>query len=187
MLRFVRAVSLWVAVVGFAIGIYCSAANAGTLVTAINPATGNTYYLLEADTWTASQAEAVALGGNLVTVNDQVENDWVFSTFGDGGTRNLWIGLNDASVEGDFVWVSGETSGYRNWAGPEPNNYLGLEDYVQFYPFEFGNAWNDSQDDGWGITGAIYGVVEVAPIPEPNTALLLGIGLTALAVRREKR
>ena len=159
-------------------------ANASTLATAINPVTGNTYYLLESDSWTASQAEAVLLGGNLVTVNDQAENDWVFSTFADSGTRNLWIGLNDALVEGEFVWVSGENAAYRNWASPEPNNHFGLEDYVQFYSFQYGNAWNDAQNDGMGTFGAIYGVVEVAAIPEPSTALLMAIGMAWLGMRR---
>lgn len=32
-----------------------------------NPANGHLYYLLDADTWTNSEAQAVALGGHLVT------------------------------------------------------------------------------------------------------------------------
>ena len=35
-----------------------------------NPANGHTYYLLTQNTWTASEAEAVTLGGHLVTAND---------------------------------------------------------------------------------------------------------------------
>jgi len=47
------------------------------LWTVTNPANGHSYYLLSSNTWTASQAEAAALGGNL-PINDAAENDWVF-------------------------------------------------------------------------------------------------------------
>ena len=38
-----------------------------------------------------------------------------------------------------------------------------------------------------GSFNSVYSVEAMTPVPEPNTALLLGIGLSALAVRREKR
>src|SRR5256714_10353536 len=73
----------------------------------INPANQHTYYLLSAATWTDSQAFAQSLGGNLATINDALENTWVFQTFGQ--SRDLWIGFNDQQIEGTFTWVSGET------------------------------------------------------------------------------
>ena len=76
-----------------------------------NAANGHTYYLLSPNDWTASQAEARGLGGHLVTINDAAENQWVRNTFfpltGVAEAR-LWIGLNDAANEGQFVWASGE-------------------------------------------------------------------------------
>src|SRR5262245_55208746 len=76
-----------------------------------NPANGHSYYLLNTATWTASEAEAVSLGGHLVTVNDSAENSFLLSNFSNYGgvTRALWTGLNDAAVEGTFAWTSGET------------------------------------------------------------------------------
>ena len=64
----------------------------------VNPANNHTYYLLAESPWQAAEAEAVALGGHLATINDQAEQDWMFSNFGyDGGTNHsLWIGFNDA-------------------------------------------------------------------------------------------
>jgi hypothetical protein len=67
-----------------------------------NSANGHVYYLLPQSTWSASEADAQALGGHLVTINDQAEQQWVFSTFGSyGGTdKSLWIGLREFAPEG---------------------------------------------------------------------------------------
>jgi hypothetical protein len=40
---------------------------------------------------------------------------------------------------------------------------------------------------GGGAQSFVVEVTDFSVIPEPSTALLLGIGLSALAVRREKR
>jgi hypothetical protein len=155
---------------------------AGIITSSTNPSNGNTYYLLTENTWTASQLEAVSLGGNLVTINDQAENDWVFNTFSSfgGETRSLWIGLNDAVSEGTFEWINGEPIGYLNWAAPEPNNFLGNEDYAHFYTSNYGNAWNDAQDTGTDIADRIYGVVEiVTPVPEPSSIVLVTTAVAA--------
>lgn len=148
-----------------------------------NPANGLTYYLLTSATWTASEAEAVGLGGHLVTINGAAENAWVYSTFGSfGGVgRGLWIGLTDRTTEGTFTWVSGETSAYRNWAPGEPNNANGTEDYVHVRaPFDdFPARWNDYSN----LTGP-FGVVEIVPVPEPSSWALLIIGASVLGYRR---
>src|SRR5262245_18751352 len=92
-----------------------------------NPANGHQYYLLAPASWTDSKAEAVSLGGHLVTINDAAENQFVFAQFTTYGgvQRALWIGLNDQDVEGTFVWASNDPSSYRNWAANEPNDANG--------------------------------------------------------------
>ncbi|MCX6953410.1 MAG: C-type lectin domain-containing protein [Verrucomicrobia bacterium] len=156
----------------------------------VNPANGHTYYLLDQNSWTASEAEAVSLGGHLVTVNDAAEDVWVastFSTFGGIG-RGLWTGLNDVAQEGAFTWISGETSAYRNWATGEPNNHLGNEDYVHIlWPGESrAPRWNDLPDAGYGTPGTYFtvplnGVVEVAsPVPDCSSTLMLLSGAAVL-------
>src|SRR5262245_20248589 len=89
-----------------------------------NPANGHVYYLLTQATWTQSENEAITLGGHLVTINDQAENDWVYDTFSqfDGIPRALWLGFNDRLEEGKFVWASGEISSYTQWSQGQPDN-----------------------------------------------------------------
>lgn len=113
--------------------VFATAAMGGTAYAGIlggpivNPANGYDYYILTESSWSAAQAEAVSLGGNLATIRSAAENQWIFNTFaGFGGVdRNLWIGFNDVAVEGTFVWVSGEPVTYTNWAPGEPSNNLG--------------------------------------------------------------
>ncbi|MCW9681991.1 lectin-like protein, partial [Dolichospermum planctonicum UHCC 0167] len=102
---------------------------------------GNTYLLTNLLTWEQAQAEAQSLGGNLVTIDSQEEQDWLVSTFGD--TEQLWIGYTDEETEGQFKWASGETSTYTNWFSGQPDN--GGPDGENYVVMNFGAAgqWND--------------------------------------------
>ncbi|MCX6879301.1 MAG: C-type lectin domain-containing protein [Verrucomicrobia bacterium] len=104
----------------------------------INPGTGHSYYLLTQNTWSASEAEAVTLGGHLVTINDSAENDWVHNTFSlfGGSAKTLWIGLHDSATEGTFAWTSGQAAAFQNWAAGEPSAGSAGEDYVHLYEHE---------------------------------------------------
>lgn len=167
------------------IGLFLTACLTSSAVTlggpVLNPANNHYYFLLSPATWSASQAEALTLGGNLVTINDAAENQWVYSTFG-GLNKALWLGLTDQAVEGDFRWISGESISYNNWSPGEPNSGGGFvpdEDYAYMVEANPGwpltpGAWNDVPNNGEGILNPVYGVVEV---PEPSTA---GLGLVAL-------
>lgn len=123
--------------------------------TATNPATGSSYALLEADTWTACQDDSVLYGGNLVTVNDVAENDWIKATF---PVVDTWIGLNDLAVEGVYEWISGQTSTYTDWAAGEPNN---SGDYIYFWVAGSPtSAWDDTTVAGGGDN---FGLCEIEP------------------------
>jgi hypothetical protein len=95
----------------------------------IRPETGHLYYLLTVNTWTASEIEAITLGGHLATVNDAEENQWLYDTFipvASGhdpifqGRVHLWIGLSDAAEEGVYTWESGEPVSYTHWDVTQP-------------------------------------------------------------------
>ena len=57
-----------------------------------------------------AQAAAAALNGNLATINNQAENDFLQAQI----DEMVYIGLSDASAEGNLRWLSGENAGYRN-------------------------------------------------------------------------
>jgi Lectin C-type domain len=109
-----------------------------------NPANNHQYCFIETlSYWSDANVAAEAKGGNLVTINDQAEQDWLIATFGSykkTGRGSVWIGLNDEAEEGKFVWVSGEPLTFQAWNPGEPNN-SGNEDFVELY---FTNGkWND--------------------------------------------
>jgi hypothetical protein len=167
----------------------------------VNPANNHIYYLLEQSTWTDAESKAVELGGHLATINDQAENDWVYSTFlpyagstGDKSQGDLWIGYTDAGHEGLWEWVSDEDSTFVNWTSIEPNGGTD-ENYGMIWgPYwqsigivaNIPGQWNDLGNYDtfyWNVTP--WGLVEVATIPAPS-ALLLGCVGVALISRFRK-
>ncbi|MCC7142247.1 MAG: hypothetical protein IT349_09120 [Candidatus Eisenbacteria bacterium] len=151
----------------------CGAVVAGPCVNAAN---GHAYYLLAPASWTESEAEAIALGGHLVAINDEPENEWVWQTFhplgaGQGDQGNLWIGYSDAASEGEWEWGNGEPVTWQHWAPFEPNNVNG-ENYAHMVGSGFQGHepgyWNDILDSGAGGGGGVTtprGVVELIPNP----------------------
>ena len=116
---------------------------------------GDKVYLLtsSAQTWQASQAEAQRLGGNLVTVNDAAEEDWLRLVFGED--EGFWIGISDAAQEGTFTWASGEAVDYTNWAPGEPSDSLGDQDYG-WMNFGLSKQWDDNY-----ASSQMRGIVEI--------------------------
>jgi Ca2+-binding RTX toxin-like protein len=106
---------------------------------------GHSYLLSNAGTWTEAEAQAVSLGGHLVTINDQAEQNWIRTTF--PNNPNLWIGYTDQETEGIWKWISGENSTYTNWRSGEPTNSpnyhpeLG-ENYASIM-ISYSGLWND--------------------------------------------
>jgi hypothetical protein len=122
---------------------------------------GHSYLLSNAGTWQDAQAEAVSMGGNLVTINDQAEQDWLTSTFANNGL--LWTGYTDQETEGVWKWISGENSTYTNWSSGEPNN---LSTYGENYAgFGWYSYWNDISTSDYSN---IPGIIE---IPNPKITL----------------
>ena len=98
--------------------------------------------------WSDAEAFAESLGGHLVTIDDQAEQDFVYTTF---GTNDLWIGMNDVDEEGTWGWSSGEAVNFTNWYGTEPNSGDGY-DYGYMH---YGNGqWYDGHSS-WAYVGIV--------------------------------
>jgi hypothetical protein len=107
------------------------------------------------------------LGGHLATIRTASEQAWIESNFGAYlGTNGLWIGLNDLTTEGQWVWSSGEPVTFLNWAPGEPNNGSTLEeDAGQLLGTASGLAqwqWNDETE--W-FAGVLRPLMEIGGPP----------------------
>src|SRR5665213_1414143 len=148
-----------------------------------NPANGYSYYLLAQSDWYDAQAQAQSLGGNLATIRNQADNDWIYSQFANSGAgRSLWIGLQVVPPSSNFAWADGDASAFRDWAPGEPNNSGGVENAVEMYGPETGYSylnglWNDLDGSSTADTGnPIFGVVETHQSVVP-IATLFGTGI----------
>ena len=157
---------------------------AAQAVTLAGPAVnynGHQYTLLSStDSWTDSEAFAITLGGHLVAVNDAAEMAFLNSTF---GSNSLWIGL-ERTGPSSFAWTNGDALTYTNWAGGEPNNAGGNENYVHTYANN--GTWNDLSNNS-NYAGAKFGVLETA-VSEPSEIALMfaGLGIMGYIARRRK-
>jgi hypothetical protein len=134
---------------------------------------GNSAYgYATAPTWSDSEVVAIAKGGHLITVNDAAENQFALDlSVANSIQGGIYLGFNDKTTPGTWVWSSGQETSYTNWrtqesgGWPEPNNWLGIEDVaMMFLTGEFAGYWNDIPDDGRSVYGEFSGkgLVEIA-------------------------
>ncbi len=179
---------------------------------------GNGHWYRLTDTWVSwSDAEAEAIevcGGHLVTINNQLENDWILEKFGQygeqgSGFNGLWIGFfqdtgdeNYSEPSGGWKWISNPTlcswsTGnpeicYTNWYSNEPNNGHSGEGHAHMYnnytPDRTPGTWNDLDQ-----SGVAPGIIECIRHPIPTVSewglvamalLVLSSGTVVLARRR---
>lgn len=151
------------AIISATLGLAIDSARAELSQWKYNPTTGHVYALTDPGTWDATETQAAARGGHLVTVNDAAENTWLNTNYVDGGYR--WIGFSDAAEEGKWVWSDPAETGvwyhpdhpdhgtvvnaYANWKTNEPG-YPNGEDHAHFYS---GQSWNDTDQTNWSWQG----------------------------------
>ena len=104
---------------------------------------GHAYMFCEVPVaWTTGETSCLTYGYDYTTVNDVSENTWIIDQSYPRFPGKWWIGLNDRSSEGTFVWANGETATYRNWHSGEPNDSGGNEDCTQLGRW-LDDTWND--------------------------------------------
>ena len=108
----------------------------------VNPANGHLYCLTPKGlTWPEAESYAVGLGGHLVAVNDQQEQEWLVQTF--GGDKWMWIGFTDSAEEGIWIWSNGDSVTYTNWYPGEPNDMWSCGEDYAVMNWESPGYWND--------------------------------------------
>lgn len=138
-------------------------------------------YFLNPQFLSGSQAQSFAqnLGANLISIQSASENSCILSELvrlGYGSSSVIWIGFNDETTEGQFVWYDQSPVVYSNWAPGEPNNSGGNEDCVQIYPGG-GNpgTWNDLNCGGYNSMSIIE--VNLCPITNVTPSITMCQGL----------
>jgi lectin-like protein len=144
------------------------------LVVVAYPRTYSSYALTPVLSWTEAEAYANSLGGHLVVIHDQAEQDRLVAQF--GGKEPFWIGLRAARSAGTFTWVNGDPLTYTNWLPHEPNNARGVESYGEM---NWGGAgkWNDATNLPPG-----RGIIEFAADPRSRALLALAAILASTAL-----
>ena len=113
---------------------------------------GNSIYVIvDGPSWEEAQLNAKKLGGHLVTINDESENNWIVSNIGIG----YWIGITDKFKEGRWEWISGEEVEYTNWEGR--NNAKGNQNYGWLH-----SSYPGKWDDNWNLDSLVsQGIAEI--------------------------
>ena len=114
---------------------------------------GNSIYMGRRSNMGASQGKCQAIGGDLVSINSQKENDFLYDNFvakqGDYSANkgnHVWIGATDANNEGKWRWVNGDKWTFSQWASNQPDNALSGENYGSFL-YRGNGTWNDARND----------------------------------------
>lgn len=113
----------------------------------LSPINGHYYHLTDTMNWPSAMSLAESLGGQLATIRNATENQWLLDTFVPlTSATQAHIGFTDAAAEGTWVWLSGEPVTYTNWGPGEPND-IGVEDnailVLQAEGVLFSGSWND--------------------------------------------
>ena len=102
---------------------------------------GHEYWFFEDNVdWQTAKKICEEKGGYLTIPNSAEENAFILSGIKKTSQKETWIGVTDIVQEGVWKDVKGNDITYTNWASSQPDNYLGIEDYVHFYE---DGTWND--------------------------------------------
>ena len=106
-------------------------------------------FIPEKMTWAEHNKQAIAMGGNLASISNAIENNKVKEV---STGVNVWLGGvrkgcgNDTGAD-HWYWSNGEKWSYTNWMKNQPDNYQKSENRVHMTPISHGQQWNDISED----------------------------------------
>jgi len=89
--------------------------------------------------WANASSNCQSHGAELASLHSSADEDNARENSGGGAA---WIGFNDRTSEGSWVWSDGTTGNYTNWNGGEPNDSGSGEDCTAL---RRSGGWNDGR------------------------------------------
>ena len=118
---------------------------------------GNIYSIYNIPvSWETAKEMCTLLGGHLVTINSQEEQNIINKLL--DGNNLTYYSIGASNIDGDWRWITGENMNYFNWADGEPNNCNNNENYgTVFNSNSLRGKWNDISNTA--SSGTAYGFI----------------------------
>lgn len=124
----------------------------------VDPTTGTCYtaHTMARVPWADARAQCQAIGSDLAVIRSAADNQLLTTLL---GANEAFLGGNDLTTEGTFLWVDGSPVTYSNWrintppALNEPNNGSGnyQEDCIVLQG-QLAGVWDDRPCDSTEVT-----------------------------------
>lgn len=93
------------------------------------------FHLRNRKSWADARAACASEGSALAVLPTAQADKLLHDAVGPKvRSSSLWIGLTDAEMEGEWQWVSGQSSRYDRWKYGEPNDFGGGESCAEWFP-----------------------------------------------------
>lgn len=144
--------------------------------------TDTSIYSVYDDNMSAPEAKTFCekIGGHLVYISDETENDLVTELIVNNRNSHYWIGITDKENDGIWKTFDGNVIEYSNWAADEPNGkekqwfaQITAVNYSSHVP----GVWTDNLDVYTG-TNAFY--------KDSNTGFVCEVDLGEISVGRKQ-
>ena len=82
-----------------------------------------------AASWHEARDNCLALGGDLVSIENFLEYQYLFYFQYQSGEKGaMWLGLNDQERSGIWQWSDGTPLSFAFWMDGQPNTYGGMDE-----------------------------------------------------------